>query len=161
VCRRIEHQTGLLAVTRDEFFWNTIGYYLRRTGIPINFGITVALGFLVGCAVAGQTFYLFTIENLKQYGVLKAMGLSNVRILRMVVLQALLVGFIGYGVGIGLAAASERMLGIFVTNVPPAFYLSWHLLVGAGVAVLLIVLMASLVSARRVLVVEPAIVFRS
>jgi putative ABC transport system permease protein len=31
--------------------------------------------------VAGQTFYLFTIENLKQFGALKAMGVTNLRLI--------------------------------------------------------------------------------
>ena len=63
-----------------EFIWDTIEYYLKYTGIPINFGITAVLGFLVGTAIAGQTFYNFTIENLKQFGALKAMGATNGRI---------------------------------------------------------------------------------
>ena len=77
VCQAISAQTGLLALSRDQFFWRTIGYYLRSTGIPVNFGITIALGFIVGTAIAGQTFYLFTLENLRQFGALKAMGLGN------------------------------------------------------------------------------------
>src|SRR5262249_19809207 len=90
VCRRIEAHTrptaarpGLKALTREDFMWMTINYYLKRTGIPINFGITVALGFVVGAAIAGQTFYLFTVENLKQFGALKAMGVSNWRLIGM------------------------------------------------------------------------------
>ena len=68
VCQRIQQQTGLNAKSRSEMIWFQVGYYLRNTGIPINFGITIALGFIVGTAIAGQTFYLFTIENLKQFG---------------------------------------------------------------------------------------------
>ena len=63
--------------TSEKFIYKTIKYYLIYTGIPINFGITAFLGFLVGTAIAGQTFYNFTIENLKQFGALKAMGASN------------------------------------------------------------------------------------
>ena len=55
-------------------------YYLRYTGIPINFGVTTLLGFLVGTAIAGQTFYNFTIENIKQFGTLKAMGMTDSRV---------------------------------------------------------------------------------
>ena len=77
VCRRIEEQTGLRAVTGQQFEWITMMYFMRKTGIPFNFGITVALGFIVGTAIAAQTFYLFTIENIKQYGALKAMGAGN------------------------------------------------------------------------------------
>ena len=78
--RRIADATGLRAMTAQQFGWETIGYYIRNTGIPINFGITVVLGFLVGTAIAGQTFYMFTLENLKQFGALKAMGATNWRI---------------------------------------------------------------------------------
>src|SRR5205814_261513 len=101
VGRRIADQTGMKALTNDEFFWTTIGYYLKRTGIPINFGITVALGFFVGCAIAGQTFYLFTVENLKQFGALKAMGVGNGRLLRMILLRALVGRVVGSGPAAG------------------------------------------------------------
>jgi len=77
VCRRIKAQTGLEAQTRAQFCWTTMLFYLRETGIPANFAITVVLGFIIGMAIAGQTFYLFTVENLKQFGTLKAMGASN------------------------------------------------------------------------------------
>ena len=60
-------------------------------------------GFIVGTAIAAQTFYLFTIENIKQYGALKAMGAGNLTLLGMILLQALLVSFIGFGLGIGAA----------------------------------------------------------
>lgn len=103
----IEKRTGLQAQTRDEFIWTTIWYYISRPGIPVNFGMTVLLGFLVGTAIAGQTFYLFTIDNLRQFGTLKAMGLSNPRIIGMILLQALLLGLIGYGLGAGPPASWE------------------------------------------------------
>src|SRR4051794_20069718 len=50
VCRQIEKQTGLMALTQNQFFWKTIGYFLGSTGIPVNFGITIGLGFIVGAA---------------------------------------------------------------------------------------------------------------
>ena len=95
VAGRIAAATGLGAKTSDEFMWMTIDYYLRYTGIPFNFGITAFLGFLVGTAIAGQTFYNFTIENLKQFGALKAMGMTNLRIVGMILLQATVVGSAG------------------------------------------------------------------
>jgi len=103
VARRIEAKTGLRARTSDQFMWDTIQYYMLYTGIPINFGITAMLGFLVGTAIAGQTFYNFTLENLKQFGALKAMGATNGRIVGMILLQATVVGLLGYGIGVGLA----------------------------------------------------------
>jgi putative ABC transport system permease protein len=160
VCRRIQTQTGLQALHRDDFYWKTINYFLERTGIPINFGITVALGFFVGSAIAGQTFYLFTIENLKQFGSLKAMGVSNLRLVGMILLQSAVVGVLGYCIGIGLAALFGIVMGAMVTGIPPAFYMTWQVMAGAALAVVVIAMAASLISIRRVLVLEPAIVFK-
>ena len=70
----------------------TVEYFMKNTGIPINFGIAVALGFIVGTAIAGQTFYNFTLDNLRHFGALKAMGAGNGMLLRMILLQALVVG---------------------------------------------------------------------
>jgi putative ABC transport system permease protein len=157
VCRRIEEQTGLQAVTRDQFLRKTIVHYLRKTGIPINFGITVLLGFFVGTAIAGQTFYLFTVENIRQFGALKAMGTSNWMILLMVLSQALHVGLVGYGVGVGLAALfgwwSRSMTRL-------SFFMPWQVLAITAAAVFVIVLVASVLSIRKVLVLDPAVVFR-
>jgi putative ABC transport system permease protein len=157
VCRRIRERTGLQAFTREEFIWKTIYYYLEKSGIPINFGITVLLGFFVGTAIAGQTFYLFTVENIRQYGALKAMGTSNWTILLMVLGQGLQVGVVGFGLGVGIAA----VFGWFVKGATRlAFFMPWQVLALTAVAVFVIVLVASLLSIRKVLVVEPAIVFR-
>src|SRR5690606_33967734 len=92
----IEERTGLKALTSDEFRWKTMMYFLRNTGIPVNFGTVVLLGVVVGIAVVGLTFNMFVTENLKQYAALKAMGLTNGRLITMVVLQATVVGAIGY-----------------------------------------------------------------
>ena len=88
LARDIETATGLKARTTNEFVWDCVGYYMRNTGIPVNFGITIAIALIVGLAVAGQTFFLFTIENLKQFGALKAIGVTNARLVGMVLLQA-------------------------------------------------------------------------
>jgi putative ABC transport system permease protein len=80
---RIAAHTGLRARTANEFMWDCIRYYMRNTGIPINFGITIGVALLVGTVVAGQTFYLFTLENLKQFGALKAIGVTNLRLIGM------------------------------------------------------------------------------
>jgi putative ABC transport system permease protein len=156
VARNIEQATGLKARTSQEFSWMTIFYYLKYTGIPINFGITVVLGFLVGTAIAGQTFYNFTLENLKQFGALKAMGVSNLRIVGMILLQAAVTGLLGYGLGVGAAA----WFGSATKGGELAFYTPWLLLPITAAAIVLICILASILCVRRVVVLEPAIVFR-
>lgn len=157
VARRIEKQTGLHAEQRDEFIWTTINYYMEKTGIPINFGITVLLGFMVGTAIVGQTFYLFTVENIRQFGTLKALGVGNLTLMRMIVLQAVVVGTIGYCLGVGAAA----LFGYVTESAARlAFFMPWQVLAITGAAVLLIIVLSSLFSLRRVLSVDPATVFQ-
>jgi len=156
LARRITERTGLAAYTRDDFKVLTYQYFMKNTGIPINFGISVALGFIVGAAIAGQTFYNFTLENMRQFGVLKAMGTGNWTLLRMILLQAVLVGSLGYGLGVGLTA----LFGFAMRNTILAFKFPWQLLVFSGAGVSLICVFAALISIRKVILLEPAIVFK-
>jgi putative ABC transport system permease protein len=224
VARRIWAATGLGTLTSEGFMRKTIMYYMVYTGIPINFGITAFLGFLVGTAIAGQTFYNFTLENLRQFGALKAMGATNLRIVSMILLQALVVGLLGYGLGVGLASASgwltqsptsdlaffydyrgllfRAVCGLSLSvlllgrlrivawsaarhavlivllgssaafcmawsvsglekDQELAFFTWWPILPVTAAAIVFICVLSSLLCIRRVVVLEPAIVFRS
>lgn len=155
---RISAETGLQALTRIDFAWRSVKYYLTRTGIPVNFGITIALAVIVGVAVTAQTFYLFVIENLKQFGALKAIGATNAQIAAMVLLQAFVVGAIGYSFGVGVCS-----LFFVVTKDVPAlegFFLRQEVVLGVGAVVAVIIVVASLGSLLKVFRVDPAIVFR-
>jgi putative ABC transport system permease protein len=155
---RISTATGLHAVTQHEFFWETIRYYLRHTGIPVNFGITIAIALIVGTVVAGQTFYIFTIENLRQFGSLKAIGVTNRRLVELIVLQALIVAAIGYGIGLGLCGVFfEVTLHKTATR---GITLLWQNAVGVAAVIFVVVILASLLSIRKVVELEPAVVFR-
>jgi putative ABC transport system permease protein len=157
-CRRIQAATGLRAMTGAGFGWQTIRYYIGHTGIPVNFGITIAIALVVGAVIAGQTFYIFTIENLKHFGALKAIGVTNWRIAGMILLQALVVEAIGFSLGIGMTAAfffaTRNNLDL------RGFKLLWQVAGGTGVVTLTIVVLASLLSVKKVLTLEPAAVFR-
>ncbi|MBK7877676.1 MAG: ABC transporter permease [Planctomycetes bacterium] len=154
---RIRAATGLAAWTADEFKVMTMKYFLKYTGIPVNFGIAVLLGFLIGTVIAGQTFYNFTLENIRQFGALKAMGTGNGTLLRMILLQSLLAGSIGYGIGVGLASA----FGLLTRNTELAFRMPWWVLTASAGAVLFICMLSALLSIRKVVKLEPAIVFKS
>ncbi|MDH4361233.1 MAG: ABC transporter permease [Nitrospirota bacterium] len=157
LARRIHEQTGMGAFTEEQFGWKTVRWILKNTGIGVNFGTTVLLGFIVGMAIAGQTFYLFTVENLPQFGALKAIGASTGMLARMILLQSFTVGCIGYGVGVGLATLFGLTAG---SGGRLPFKETWPLLVGVAVALLLICSVSSAISIRKLAKLEPAIVFR-
>ena len=149
---------GLRAYTVREFKKLTFWYFLKYTGMPINFLTVVMLGFIVGVAISGQTFYNFTLDNLRYFGTLKAMGTTNRKLLRMISLQAAEVGAVGYGLGIGAASAWG---GLLTGRTQIAFQLPWQLLLVSAAAVMIICVGAAVLSIRKVMKLEPAIVFRS
>ncbi len=159
LCAGIEQQTGLRARTSGQFQWDCVRYYLKNTGIPVNFGITIAIALIVGAVVAGQTFYLFTIENLRQFGALKAIGVTNWRLVGMVLLQAAAVGLIGFSIGTGMGAEFFNFFGTKLAT--RGIILMWQSVALTGSCIFFVVILASILSLRRVLVLEPAIVFRS
>ena len=158
VCARIRAHIRLSAYAPGEFKKLTFWYFLKYTGMPFNFLTVVSLGFIVGVAISGMTFYNFTLDNLRYFGTLKAMGTTNRKLLRMISLQAAAVGAIGYGLGIGAASAWGGLLG---GRTQIAFKLPWQLLIVSAVAVLVICVGAAALSIRRVMKLEPAMVFRS
>lgn len=158
VADRIEDQTGLKAETREEFARAGVNFIIENTGIPTNFGITVILGFVVGVAIVGLTFSLFIRDNIKQFGALKAIGVTNLKIMHMVAAQAGLVGAIGYAFGI---VGTAVFLWSFSGN-PffKGFYIPWQIpLISLG-AVIIILAITGWLALRSVLSTEPAAVFR-
>jgi putative ABC transport system permease protein len=159
LCSRIENATGLRARTTDQFRWDCIRYYLKNTGIPVNFGITIFIALVVGTVVAGQTFYLFTIDNLRQFGTLKAIGVADRTLVGMILLQALNAGAIGFAIGTGMEVT---FVEIFLHKIATrGLILLWQSVAIAAACIIFVVLIASWLSIRKVLKLEAATVFRS
>lgn len=157
VAQEIRQATGLAAYSWEQFRDMTLRYFLKNTGILINFGTSITLGFLIGSVIAGQTFYAFTVENLRHFGVLKALGAGNWTLMRMVLVQALVVGGTGYGLGVGgVALWSQLAVGPNVR-----FLLVWQIPVITFCAIILVCTVTALLSLRRVIKLEPAVVFKA
>jgi putative ABC transport system permease protein len=153
---RIFKETGLAAYTQAQFKGLTINYYVKNTGIPINFGMAVGLGFLVGVAIVGQTFYSFIIDNMRYLGILKAMGASNGLLFTMILLQTTVVGGLGCGIGMGIASLTS----ILSKNSELAFLMPWQIPALTVLATGLITLLTTMFSVWKVVRLEPGIVFR-
>jgi putative ABC transport system permease protein len=161
----ITRKTGLRAYVNrnfgenpNDFNTSTIWWYVRNTGIPISFGTTVVIGFIVGVAIACQTFYAFVLDNLTYLGALKAMGMSNARLSLMLVIQSATVGMIGFGIGL-LATAGFAYAAI--EHQQPPFVMPWQIPVVAFVVIQVICMLAALMGIVRLSLYEPAMVFRA
>ena len=147
---------GVKALTENEFAdANTRD--LSEGFLPIIW-VLVVIAFAIGTAVIGLTIYTATLEKRREYGVLKAIGFSNRRLLGIVWRQSLTAGAIGLVVGValtlGLAAVLERLLPSFVATVR---------IVDVGLVLLAAVAMSvasSFLPVRPVTRLDPAQVFR-
>ena len=115
------------------------------------------LGFVIGAAGGGQTFYTFVLDNLRHFGRSRRWARATGRCCGWCCLQVLLVGAIGYGIGLGgasldRACSSPRRAGVRDAVADPGV---------GGLAVIVCCLIAGGLSMVRVLRLEPAIVFKS
>jgi len=160
VCKSITAQTGLAAITEADWKWKSLMYVVRNTGIPINFGTTVLLGFVVGVVIAGLLFYQFTMDNIRHFGTLKAMGATNLTLVRMILLQTFLAGVLGYCLGIGATTGFKYLIAAFTPKSQQIMFILWQTLALTGGAIFFIIILASLFAMIRVIRLEPAIVFK-
>jgi len=160
----IAKETGLKAYLNrgfshgeGDFNYSTVWWYVKNTGIPFSFGITVAIGFIVGMAISCQTFYSFVLENMKHLGALKAMGASTWTLCLMLLTQAMTAGLIGYGIGL---LFTTMIAFPSLKNDEPPFYMPEIVPPAVFVVILLICGLSSLLGIWRVARLEPAMVFR-
>lgn len=159
VARRVEEVTGMKALSRADFRDATQRYVIFNTGIPQSFASVVTLGVIVGIVVVALTFSLFIRDNAKQFGALRAIGVSGWQLAGMVALQGGLIGVTGYAIGLGLAAllveaSSQNVLAF------RGFYVPWQVAVFSAVIVIFIITWTGLSGLHRVLKLDPAAVFR-
>ena len=160
VAERITKQTGFQAYTAKAFAQKTISYNLHRTGIAVNFGTTILLGLIVGSAVVGLIFNNFISDNFKQFATLKIVGVSNSRIVGMILCQVGVAGAMGFSIGIGFAAAFFEFV-CTPTSALRGFTLPWWIVLAAAGIMALAILLSTFASLRRVLRLDPALVLRS
>lgn len=148
--KKINAYKVMNALTRDEFRWKITEFFLK-TGILINFGLSVLLGLIIGFSIAGQIFYIMTLQNLSYYALIKSTGGTHKTILKMIVVQALLVGVIGFLLGTG----ATLLWGYAIKETSLAFWFPWQLLIFTGSIVLLICIFTAGLSIRKVFRVDP------
>lgn len=156
LCKRIEAVTEFKAYTNTQFEQVTIDYYMQNTGIPINFGIAVILGLLVGAAITGQIFFNFTTDNLRYLALFNVVGAPRRLLAAISLLQASWVAFIGWGIGVGAAS----LLGLATQHTQLAFFLPWWLFLGSGLLMWSICITSSLISISRIFNIELSTMFK-
>ncbi len=145
----------VMVVTRQELHDMERRYFERRSPVGVVFGMGTALAALIGAGIVGVTLYASVMDRLREFGTLKAIGASAGDLLRLLGAQALLFAGAGYPLGLAAFALVRHLSGPSVSMPAPLWLLS-----SVAAATLLVCAAASAIAIRRVLQVEPAIVFR-
>ncbi len=149
---------GYLALTKNEFISKISDFYMFQTALGMNLLIMTVMSFIVGLSISGQTFYTFVLENLERFGALKAIGTKSRELIATIVFQASFTALTGYGLGVGLCAATIALAKMRLPDYA-AMITFWNL----GLAFFMVVVIAAIsgyFGVRKVLQIEPFDIFR-
>ena len=142
--------------TREEFSRRTRFYWMFTTGAGLAVLTAALMGLVVGVAVVAQTIYAATMDHIREYGTLKAMGATNGYLYRVLIEQAVWSAVLGYAFAMFAAhfivQGSEK--GGALILMPPAMKIAMLVLA------VFMCIAAALVSINKVTRLDPAMVFR-
>jgi putative ABC transport system permease protein len=154
--RRLRESDKMTAFTSPEFSLRSRMHWLTKTKAGIALGYAAALGLLVGAVVTSQTLYAAVAAQLREYAVLRALGIPRWRMGMTVIAQSFWVGLIGTCLALpaafALAEVADR-LGVRVT-LPP------ELILAAIGITMTMAIMSGLAALRSLRLVEPAMLLR-
>jgi putative ABC transport system permease protein len=143
-------------LTTQEFSNMTRFYWMFTTGAGVAVLIAAVLGLVVGVVVVAQTIYATTMDHIREYGTLKAMGAPNSYIYRVIITQAAIAAVVGY--------ALAMFVSIFVVRASQsggaAILLPLPMVVALFFLTLVMCATAAVVSIKKVTSLDPAMVFR-
>jgi putative ABC transport system permease protein len=157
VAERLRRKYPEMAVaTRGQFSLQTRLYWLTQTRVGLALGLTSLLALAVGLVITSQTLYAATAASLREYAVLRALGIPRRRISAMVLAQSFWIGLAGVALSLPVAFVLARIAGSIGAEVqlPP-----W-LLAGTIAGTMTIALISGLMALRSLRLVEPATLLR-
>jgi putative ABC transport system permease protein len=143
-------------LTKGRFSSMTRIYWMFTTGAGIAVLIAALLGLVVGVVVVAQTIYATTMDHIREFGTLKAMGAANSYIYRVIITQAGISAVVGYVVAM--------IVSMFIVRASEsggaAILLPWQMAVGIFFLAVLMCTGAAVVSINKVTHLDPAMVFK-
>jgi putative ABC transport system permease protein len=129
---------------------------LLRDQLGISFGTSTGFGLVIGFVIVMLSMYSSVIDNLREFGTLKAIGLANVDLMRLLLVQSVLYAVVGTIIGLGMVAGAAG--GIRSPNL--ALILPHWLILLTPAVMIVLCMLASLLALWRVARLEPGMVFR-
>jgi putative ABC transport system permease protein len=148
--------TDVDVYTSDEFSRRTRFYWMFTTGAGLAVLTAAFMGLIVGVAVVAQTIYAATVDHIREYGTLKAMGATNRYLYRVLIEQAVWSAALGYTLALIIAhfivQASEKGGALILMPL--------SMKVGMLFLAVFMCITAALISINKVTRLDPAMVFK-
>ncbi len=143
-------------LSASAFSWRTRGYWLLTTGAGVALVIAGVLGLVVGIVIVTQTLYAATVERLPEYATLRAMGADNAYLHRVILKQSTFGAVLGYGLGMIITG----IVMVMARDSVAALLLPWPVVLALAVVTFLMCSGGAVISIRKVLRIDPAMVFK-
>jgi putative ABC transport system permease protein len=144
-----------LVVTKADLHEMELLYFERRSPVGVVFGMGTVVAALIGAGIVAVTLYSSVLDRLREFGTLKALGASRRDLYQLLASQAGLFSAAGYPIGLAAFYVARHLAGPQVSMAAPAWLLVSVAAITVGVCA-----GASAIAIRRVLQIEPAVVFR-
>lgn len=158
VAKEISRIDGVNALLKSDIRKNTIDYMLYKSGMGVGTVTFAVVGLFVAVVVISLAIYTATMERIPEFGTLKAIGASKKNIHRILIEQVFWSATIGYVLGLILSILAIRALTSVILM---PIKVTAMLAIITYLLTLLLSILGSFLSIRKVNKIDPAIVFRA
>lgn len=143
-------------LTREQYRRSIVRYLLTRTAIGITFGTSALFGLIIGFVIVSLSMFSAVLDNVREFGTLKAIGATNRDLARLLVVQAVAYALVGSLLGLSFVT----FVADKIRSPQLAVFLPAELLIGTTIVMILMCVLASSLALLRLRKVEPGMVFR-
>ena len=145
-----------MVLTKAQYRQSIVRYILTRTAIGITFGTSALFGLVIGFVIVALSMFSAVLDNVREFGTLKAIGATNRDLARLLVVQAVVYALMGSLIGL----AFVTFVAGKIRSPQLAVFLPVELLIGTTLVMVFMCIFASGLALLRLRKVEPGMVFR-
>ena len=138
-------------MTREEYAYESVNFWMTRTGIGLSFGAATVMGLLVGLLMVAQSLYAMILDRLHEFATLKAIGSTDRELLFVLTIQATIVAFVGIAAGVIISLAISSLFSTPRSTITIPIYLYF----ASAALVLVICWFSAIIPYWRVRQIDP------
>lgn len=144
-----------LVLTRTQYHDSIVSTLLREQ-LGMSFGISTSFGLVIGLVIVSLSMFSSVLDNLREFGTLKAIGCTNLDLSVLLLVQSMLYALLGSVVGLGwVTKVVEGIRNPLLVPIIPSY-----VIYAAPVVMVVLCLFASTLALMRIRRLEPGMVFR-